>query len=85
MIKTGSKARDTVSGFEGLVVARTEWLHGCARITIQPQKLTADGKPIEAHTFDELQCETVEEPKIAPKRNKGGPRPDVPQKSGPVR
>lgn len=78
----GDKARDKVTGFTGIVIARTEWLHGCARITIQPQKLDpVKGTPVEAHAFDELQCERVAEAVVAPatteERKKGGPRPDV--------
>lgn len=78
-INLGSRARDTVTGFEGVVVARTEWLHGCARITIQPTELK-DGLPMESHTFDELQVETVKEREVAvssaEQRNAGGPRDD---------
>jgi hypothetical protein len=59
-IKLGSKVRDNITGFEGIAIARTEWLHSCARVTIQPTALH-DGKPVESHTFDEKQVEIVEE------------------------
>ncbi len=55
----GQKVRDRITGFEGIVVARTEWMYGCIRITIQPRGLTDDGKPIDSHTFDEPQLEVL--------------------------
>jgi len=87
-IKLGSKVRDNITGFEGIAIARTEWLHGCARVTIQPQGLH-DGKPIESHTFDEQQVELVEAhaPVVsgASSATSGGPQRDPVQRPGPVR
>ena len=57
-IKPGDLARDTISGFRGIVVARTEWLNKCVRLTISPQELK-DGKPIDNCTFDEEQIELI--------------------------
>lgn len=78
MIKLGDIARDTVTGFEGVVVAITKWLHGCDRVCIQPQKLK-DGKPIEGVTFDALQLELVKPMGHRPQTSTGGPRPDIKQ------
>jgi hypothetical protein len=58
-LKLGCTAKDTISGFSGTVVAITEWLNGCQRVTIQPREMK-DGKPIEPHTFDAEQIEVVE-------------------------
>lgn len=58
MIQLGTKVRDTITGVTGIVIARTEWLQGCARVTIQPQELK-DGKPVDATTVDEPQCEII--------------------------
>lgn len=55
----GDKVKDTISGLVGIAVARTEWLHGCLRITIQPAMGT-DGKVPENYTVDEPQCEVLE-------------------------
>lgn len=71
-LKLGDKARDKISGFSGIVVAITEWLNGCLRITIQPQELK-DGKPIDNHTFDAEQVEVVEPVNVAPSKPHGGP------------
>lgn len=47
----GQKYRDTITGFEGVAVARTEWVHGCWRITLEATELK-DNKPVEPFTFD---------------------------------
>lgn len=75
-IELGDVAKDTITGFEGVVVARTQWLIGCDRLTLQPQKLK-DGKPLDPITFDEPQCNLVKA-KAAPRgsRTTGGPRPE---------
>lgn len=68
----GCKAKDRISGFTGVVVAITEWLNGCQRVTIQPEELK-DGKPIENHTFDAEQIEVVVEIKQPERQPHGGP------------
>jgi hypothetical protein len=78
-IHLGDTARDTITGFQGTVVARTEWLYGCRRIVIQPNTLH-EGKPIENMSFDEPQCELVHRAGAAVQspelRKTGGPRPE---------
>lgn len=83
----GDRAKDLISGFEGIVVAVTDWLYGCRRITLAPEKLDKDGKLVEAHTFDDaqllvLQLGAVKQPDpsvgeqlraAAPLANTGGP------------
>lgn len=59
MLKLGDKVKDRVSGFEGVAIARTVWLNGCVRWTIQPDGLDKDGKLREANTFDDHQLEVV--------------------------
>lgn len=74
----GDRVRDVYTGFEGIFVARTEWLYGCARITIEPTELR-EGKPIDMQTFDEQRVELVEELKPikqkTAKAKTGGPYP----------
>lgn len=53
-IELGSLAKDTVTGFEGIVVAQLTWLNGCVRFGLQPQKLH-EGKPVEMQYFDSQQ------------------------------
>lgn len=71
-LKLGDKARDRISGFTGIVVAITEWLNGCRRITICPQELK-DGKPVESHTFDAEQVELVQDNAMPAAKPHGGP------------
>ena len=75
-IELGEVARDTITGFTGVVICRSKWLHGCERLTLQPKELK-DGKPIEASTFDEPQLELVkEQARHAGTSATGGPRPE---------
>jgi len=80
MIKLGSKVRDTLTGFSGIATGRTDWMYGCSRICIEPNKLDKDGKPIELHWFDEQRVELIkEEAPIVSKDNgatSGGPQSD---------
>lgn len=49
----GSEAKDRITGYEGKIIARTEWLYGCRRYVLQAAKLDDKGKPIEAINIDE--------------------------------
>jgi hypothetical protein len=73
-VQLGDECRDTISGFSGVCVARTEWLNGCWRITLQPQALD-NGKLLPNETFDEFQIEVTKRG-AAPVGSKdtGGPR-----------
>lgn len=68
----GCKAKDKISGFEGIVIAITEWLNGCQRVMIQPQALDA-GKPIDAHAFDSEQVIVIEDVVAPAEKKKDGP------------
>jgi hypothetical protein len=48
----GVKVTDSITGFSGIVISRTEYLHGCARVGVESDKLR-DGKPLEVQYFDE--------------------------------
>ena len=68
MIKLGDRVKDKVTGFTGIVIARTEWLYGCVRYGIQAEELK-DGKPLEAQWLDEKQLDWEA-------KTLGGPMPD---------
>lgn len=76
-INVGDEAKDRITGFHGIVVARTEWLNKCVRISIQPRELR-EGKPIEAQTFDEEQVEVTKPAVVTTTkvRQTGGPTPE---------
>jgi len=61
-IELGDIVKDSISGFKGVVVAITDWVNGCRRLTLQPQEMK-DGKPIENHTFDIEQVDLVKKAK----------------------
>jgi hypothetical protein len=81
-IKLGSKVRDSITGFTGIAVSRTEHLFGCVRVSIEPQECK-DGKPVDICWFDEQRVELVEETKpvvsAASSATSGGPQNDCPR------
>lgn len=85
-VQLGDKAKDQVTGFEGICVARTEWLNGCVRVTLQSDKLDKEGKPQEGQTFDEPQLVVTKAKKVqCGPRDTGGPKPTPTRQSGPKR
>lgn len=85
-IGLGDRVKDPITGFAGIVVAVTTWLHGCIRIAVQPEALEKDGKPKEDRYFDQSQLILVkrgvhkamvlgvtETPKPETRRSNGGP------------
>ncbi len=48
MTKLGEKYRDSITGFEGAAVSRTEYLYGCVRVGLE-----GSTKPGESFWFDE--------------------------------
>ena len=85
-VELGDLCRDMVTGFRGIVVAKTTWLNGCSRFTVQPQGLTSDGKIFEQQTFDEPQLVVVDHCAVdCGPRDTGGPIPAPQQHKGPTR
>lgn len=78
-IELGQKAKDTVTGYTGIVTAKTTWLYGCTRFALQTP-LDKDGKVPEPQWFDELQLVGAE-----PDRTKGGPQPAPRRNADPSR
>ena len=75
-ISLGDEVYDTITGFAGIVIAVCHWYHGCTRVTVQPQKLTSEGRVVEAHTFDEPQLALITSKQHVPLGKTGGPRPE---------
>ncbi len=74
----GDTVKDSISGFEGVVIGITEWIYGCRRCGVQP-KILHDGKPIPAEWFDSPQLHVIErngEPIGKDPKAPGGPRDD---------
>ena len=49
----GEELKDRITGFQGIVIARSQYLTGCNRYSLQKQKLNKDGKPEDWQAFDE--------------------------------
>lgn len=71
-IKLGDKVKDTVCGLVGMAVARTEFIEGCKRITIQP-KVNKDGTVPDSITVDEPLVEVITPKKRKKETETGGP------------
>jgi len=54
VVKLGDHVKDKLTGFEGIAVARAEYLNGCISVSVQSTALH-DGIPVEAQWFDEQQ------------------------------
>lgn len=75
MIDLGDKVKDTVTGFTGIAVSITDYLHGCQRIGVQA--IVRDNEPPkEVQGFDEPQLKIVKKKVVEDgKKDTGGPRP----------
>jgi len=49
----GTQLRDTVTGFEGVVMGRTQYHTGCNHYGLLSRKLSKEGKPTDWLWFDE--------------------------------
>ena len=84
-IQLGDKARDTVTGFEGICTVRSEFISGCTRVGLQPE-VDKDGKIPEAQHFDEPMLKVVKARHVASQlSDNGGPRPAPSQHKAPTR
>lgn len=86
-VKIGQRVRDSISGFEGIVVAKTSYLYGCERVGVAPEYLDDDGETISWHWFDEPQVEVIGDgfmacvkETLASMGATGGPRADAKRK-----
>lgn len=57
----GAVAKDSISGFEGVIIARNAHLFGCAQYGLAPQELNADGSTKKTEYFDEARINIVQE------------------------
>lgn len=53
-ITLGKKYKDYITGFEGIAVARIEYITGCIQYELLPQGLQKDGKPKESKWYDQV-------------------------------
>lgn len=65
----GKRAKDKITGFEGIITSSVKYLTGCNRYHLQPTNLK-EGIPIEGIYFDEAQVEILGDG-IAPREVQG--------------
>lgn len=83
-LKLGDRAKCVITGFEGILISRVEYLTGCTQWGVNPG-VDKDGKLQEAVYSDESRLETVAVdpiswPSHAPQTAKGGPNRDCPKR-----
>ena len=72
-IELGSKVRDAISGFEGVVVGRAEYLYGCVQCYVKAK--ASEGKSGDGAWLDEPGLELIERRAAAgPPVPSGGPQ-----------
>ncbi len=79
----GTRLRDTVTGFEGVAVARVEYINGCTQFGLAPP--VSEGKVLPVEYFDWQRLEPVLDEHgfecrlVLPASPTGGPQRDVPR------
>lgn len=76
-LNLGDEVEDIITGYSGIIVSRSQWLHNCNTYGVRSRKLK-DDKPIETHWFDEPQLQVLSKKVIEEKRDTGGPCQAVP-------
>lgn len=77
MFELGSRVRDKITGYEGIIICRAQWLNNCNTYSVKRTELK-DGLPQDSVSFDEPQLELVEEDVVSSSRNTGGPERAMP-------
>lgn len=62
----GQFYRDKITGTEGYAMSKTEFLHGCNRINLEPPGTKGDGELKDTVYFDEKRLEPVSKPEYPP-------------------
>jgi hypothetical protein len=60
MINLGAKVKDVITGFTGITTGRCIFITGCVQYSVVPA-LDSDGKLQDAHWFDEVRLEVLDE------------------------
>ncbi len=74
MIALGKKGRDKITGLEGIITGRCEYLYGCTQYCLLPE--ATDNKAPEGTWYDEGRIEVISEgvkSKEVQVEEKGGP------------
>jgi hypothetical protein len=82
MIELGLKAKDRITGFEGIITGRAQYLTGCSQCVLVPT-VNEKGEVRDGQWFDESRLEILgvgfTPAEVASEVNPGGPQRDMPQ------
>ncbi len=70
----GKKVKDKITGYEGIAVDVTDFIHSDSRVGIQSSNIF-EGRPALAHVTDLSNIESLEEVNTVIKKKTGGPLP----------
>ncbi len=82
-LELGVKAKDKITGFEGIVIGKTEWLTGCDQVILKAP-VKKDGTVSSGEWVDVGVAEVTGDgilPKEVQDEKPGGPRKDRPSKN----
>lgn len=71
MINLGDKVRDRITGYEGIVMSKCEYLNGCIQFGVQAKK-TKEGKLPKIEWIDDIQLKVIAEKTKLKKDEVGG-------------
>ena len=60
MIVLGQQVRCRITGYRGIVIARSEYLYSSPQVRVQSETVNDSGLPKDAVWLDEEQCESVD-------------------------
>ena len=77
----GTVLKDIVTGFEGVVMSRTQYFTGCSHYGLCSQQLNKDGKMQEWEYIDESRLKLVGKKSVSFQKDEptSGPHPNPPQ------
>ena len=73
----GSKVKDQITGFEGVITCRSQWIHNYNVYSVNPTDLDDKGALRHSEQFDEPQLKLVKEKVVKASRRTGGPNDPV--------
>ena len=59
MAELGDRVECKITGFTGIIIAKTSYLQGCDRISVKAEELH-EGKPIPSQMFDDMEVDVIE-------------------------
>jgi len=80
MVKLGDRGQDAITGFEGIVTARVEYISGCVQVCVTPGGLDEKGQIRKGEYFDIQRVHVVNAGAVVLDNGAtpGGPQRDAP-------